>query len=130
MWLDRIDIDRETVIVAIADKRIVGTAALQRQRHGWSGQVGEIRIVADPAFRRRGLEDALADAMMDFAQKASQQKLLAEMVPDRPEPIRVFKRLGFKTEATFNDKVKDRHGHTHDLLVMAYYVQVQDMHAP
>jgi hypothetical protein len=33
----------------------------------------------------------------------------------------MFKRLAFKTEATFNDQVKDRHGNTHDPLVMAYY---------
>jgi hypothetical protein len=59
-------------------------------------------------------------------QKACLQKLLAEMVCDRPEPIRMFKGLAFKTEATFNDQVKDRHGHTHDLLVMAYYVHTRD----
>jgi L-amino acid N-acyltransferase YncA len=122
VWLDAIDIDHETVIVAVAGKEIVGTAVLQRQRHGWSRHVGHIRIVADPVFRRRGLGHALADAIIDLAQKAGLEKLLAEMVSDRPEPIRVFKRLGFRTEATFNDQVKDRHGNTHDLLVMACYM--------
>src|SRR6516165_6376824 len=123
VWLDGTDIDRETVIVAVDDKRIVGTAVMQRQRHGWSRHVGEIRIVADPAFRRRGLGHALASAIMDLAQHAGLEKLLAEMVSDRSGPIHVFKRLGFKTEATFNDQVKDRHGKTHDLLVMACYVR-------
>ena len=123
VWLDEIDIDRETVIVALAGKRIVGTAVLGRQRHGWSRHVGEIRIVGDPAFRRRGLGHLLADVIMDLAQKIGLEKLLAQMVSDRPEPIRVFKRLGFRTEATFNDQVKDRHGNTHDLLVMAYYLR-------
>jgi L-amino acid N-acyltransferase YncA len=122
VWLDEIEIDRETVIVAVAGQQIIGTAILERQRHGWSRHVGEIRIVADPAFRRRGLGHALADAVMDLAQHSGLEKLLAEMVSDRTEPIRVFKRLGFKTEATFNDQVKDRHGHTHDLLVMARYL--------
>jgi L-amino acid N-acyltransferase YncA len=126
VWLDGIDIDRETVIVAVAGKRIIGTAVLQRQRHGWSRHVGEIRIVADPTFRRRGLGHALAHAVMDLAQQTGLEKLLAEMVSDRPGPIRVFKRLGFKTEATFNDQVKDRHGNTHDLLVMAYYMRPAD----
>lgn len=125
VWLDAIDIDRETVLVAVADKRIVGTAVLQHQRHGWSRHVGGIRIVADPVFRRRGLGHALANAIIALAQKAGLEKLLAEMIADRPEPIRVFKRLGFRTEATFNDQVKDRHGNTHDLLVMARY-----MHPP
>ena len=123
VWLDEIDIDRETVIVAVAGNRIVGSAVLQRQRHGWSRHVGEIRIVADPAFRRRGLGHALADAIVDLAHNAGLEKLLAEMISDRAEPIRVFKRLGFRTEATFNDQVKDRHGNAHDLVVMAFYVR-------
>jgi len=123
VWLDEIDIDRETVLVAIVDNRIVGTAVLQRQRHGWSRHVGEIRIVADPSSRRRGLGHALANAIVDLAQHAGVEKHLAEMVSDRAEPIRVFKRLGFRTEATFNDQVKDRHGNPHDLLVMALYVR-------
>jgi len=123
VWLDEIDVDRETVMVAVAGKRIVGTAVLARQRNGWSRHVGEIRIVADPTFRRRRLGHVLADAIMDLAQKTGLEKLLAQMVSDKPEPIRVFKRLGFRTEATFNDQVKDRHGNSHDLLVMAYYVR-------
>jgi len=122
VWLDQIDTDHETVIVAVAGRRIVGTAVLERQRHGWSRHVGEIRIVADPSYRRRGLGQALADAIIDLAEHMGIEKVLAEMVSDRPEPIRVFKRLGFKTEATFNDQVKDRHGNTHDLLVMARYM--------
>lgn len=60
IWLDEIDLDRETVMVAEVDKHIAGTAVLERQRNGWSRHVGEIRIVADPAFRRRGLGHALA----------------------------------------------------------------------
>jgi L-amino acid N-acyltransferase YncA len=123
VWLDQIDIDRETVLVAAIGNRIVGTSVLQRQRHGWSRHVGEIRIVADPSFRRRGLGQALANAIVNLAQHAGVEKLLAEMVSDRAEPIRVFKRLGFRTEATFNDQVKDRHGNTHDLLVLAFYVR-------
>ena len=122
IWLDELDLQRETVIVAVSGQRIVGTAVLERQRHGWSRHVGEIRIVADPTFRHRGLGQALADAIIDLAQHIGLEKLLAEMVSDRAGPIRVFKRLGFKTEATFNDQVKDRHGNTHDLLVMARYM--------
>jgi hypothetical protein len=55
IWLDEVDNDHETVMVAVSDQRIVGTAVLERQLRGWSRHVGEIRIVAEPAFRRRGL---------------------------------------------------------------------------
>jgi L-amino acid N-acyltransferase YncA len=129
-WLDEIDLDHETVLVAICEKQIVGSAVLQRHRHGWSRHVAEIRIVTDPAFRRRGLGNALATAITHLARNVGVEKLLAEMASDRPEPIRLFKRLGFKSEATFNDQVKDRYGNTHDLLVMAYYVQSQNARGP
>jgi len=122
IWLDEIDLDRETVMVAEVDRHIAGTAVLERQRNGWSRHVGEIRIVADPAFRRRGLGHALAETIFDLAKNSGVEKLTAEMVADEPGPIRVFKRLGFRTEATLNDQVKDRHGVKHDLLVMAYYM--------
>ncbi len=120
-WLDGIDPSRETVIVAVVDGPIVGTAVLERQR-GWSRHVGEVRVVVEPAMRHRGLGHVLAQTVFDLAQKAGLEKIVAEMVSDEPEPIRVFKRLGFRTEATLNDQVVDRHGHKHDLLVMAYYV--------
>jgi L-amino acid N-acyltransferase YncA len=121
IWLDEIDVDRETVMVAVSD-RIVGVAVLECQRHGWSRHVGEIRIVADPSLRHRGLGHLLAHTIFDLAQHSGLEKLFAQMVADQPGPIRVFKRLGFRTEATLNDQVKDRHGGKHDLLVMAYYM--------
>jgi L-amino acid N-acyltransferase YncA len=121
IWLDEIDIDRETVMVAISD-RIVGVAVLERQLHGWSRHVGEIRIVADPSMRRSGLGHLLAETIFDLAQHSGLEKLFAQMVADQPGPIRVFKRLGFRAEATLNDQVKDRHGVKHDLLVMAHYM--------
>jgi L-amino acid N-acyltransferase YncA len=124
IWLDELDIDRETVMVAQSSKLIIGTAVLERQRSRWARHVGEIRIVADPAFRRRGLGHLLAQTIFDLAKNAGVEKLTAEMVADNPGPIRVFKRLGFRTEATLNDQVKDRDGAKHDLLVMAYYMGV------
>lgn len=122
IWLDEIDVDRETVMLAATD-RIVGVAVLERQRHGWSRHVGEIRIVADPAVRRSGLGHLLAETVFDLAQHSGLEKIFAQMVADQPGPIRVFKRLGFRTEATLNDQVKDRHGNKHDLLVMAHYLR-------
>ena len=123
IWLDSIDPDQETVMVAVAAKRIVGTAILERQLHGWSRHVGEIRIVAHPEYRRRGLGHVLAATIFELAQTAGLEKLFAQMVADQPGPIRVFKRLGFRTEATLNDQVKDRHGRKHDLLVLANYME-------
>jgi L-amino acid N-acyltransferase YncA len=121
IWLDQLVPERETVMVAVAGSRITGTAILDRPRHGWSRHVGEIRIVADPAFRQRGLGHVLAETIFDIANNVGLEKLTAQMFADNPGPIRVFKRLGFRTEATLNDQIKDHHGHHHDLIIMAHY---------
>ena len=122
IWLDGIDPERESVIVAVVTNRIVGSAILERQRHGWSRHVGEIRIVAHPEYRRRGLGQLLAQSIFELAQQAELEKLMAQMVADQPGPIRVFRRLGFRTEATLNEQIKDRRGAKHDLLVMSRYL--------
>jgi RimJ/RimL family protein N-acetyltransferase len=69
------------------------------------------------------LGHVLAETIFDLAQKGGLKKIMAEMVSDGLGPIRVFKRLGFRTEAVLNDQVEDRNGRKHDLLVMAYYMR-------
>lgn len=122
IWLDLLDPERETSLVAVLGNRIIGTAVLERRRSGWARHVGEIRIVADPAFRGRGIGHLLAQSIFQLAVKLGLEKVVAEMMADRPEPIRVFERLGFEAEATLKGQVKDRRGRRHDLLVMAYNV--------
>lgn len=122
-WLDRLDPNRETVVVAAAPPGIVGTAVLERQRYGWAQHVGEIRIVADPALRRGGLGYMLAEEIFMIAVKLGLEKIVAQMMADRPSAIHVFERLGFRAEALLRDHVKDRHGRKHDLLVMAHSVE-------
>jgi len=122
-WLDRLDPNRETVVVAEGPASIVAAAVLERRRHGWAQHVGEIRILVDPAVRRRGLGYALAEEVFLLAVKLGLEKIVAEMMADQPSAIRVFERLGFRAEALLRDHVKDRHGRRHDLLVMAHAVQ-------
>jgi L-amino acid N-acyltransferase YncA len=122
IWLDEINNDRETVMVSVAADRIVGTAILERQLRGWSRHVGEIRLVVDPSYRQRGLGLRLAETIFELAKHSHLEKLFALMVADQAGPIRVFKQLGFRTEATLNDQIKDRHGRKHDMLVMAFYM--------
>ena len=66
IWLDEIDVDRETVMVAQAGKRIIGTAVLERQRNAARG--GRARI-------ETGLRNAIARAQLppdlDTARAAS-----------------------------------------------------------
>jgi RimJ/RimL family protein N-acetyltransferase len=118
-WLDRLDPETETVMVAEADDRIVGTAVLQHEAHGWSRHVGEIRIVSDPSKRRQGLGHVLAETIFALAVRLGLDKMVAQMMADQAGAIRVFELLGFHLEATLRNHVKDRYGHKHDLVIMA-----------
>jgi len=118
-WLDGIDPETETVMVAETADRIVGTAVLEREAHGWARHVGEIRVVADPSTRRQGLGHVLAETIFAIAVKIGLEKMVAQMMADQTGAVRVFELLGFQAEATLRNHVKDRHGHRHDLLIMA-----------
>jgi L-amino acid N-acyltransferase YncA len=118
-WLDRLDSETETVIVAETADHIAGTAILSREAHGWARHVGEIRIVADPATRRQGLGHVLAETIFALAVHLQLEKIVAQMMTDQRGAIRVFELLGFHPEATLRNHVKDRYGHKHDLLIMA-----------
>ena len=118
-WLDLLDPNTETVIVAEAADRIAGTAILRRAAHGWSRHVGEIRIVADPDTRRLGLGQVLAETIFGLAVRLGLEKMTAQMMADQRGAIRVFELLGFKKEATLRNHVRDRYGQKHDLVVMA-----------
>ncbi|MGH7932067.1 MAG: GNAT family N-acetyltransferase [Candidatus Binataceae bacterium] len=118
-WLDRLDPETETVMVAEAPDRIVGTAVLGRQAHGWARHVGEIRVVADPSTRRQGLGHVLAETIFALAVRLGLEKIIAQMMTDQTGAVRVFELLGFHAEATLRNHVKDRYSHKHDLLIMA-----------
>lgn len=118
-WLDRLNPETETVIVAEAADGIVGTAVLAREAHGWARHVGEIRIVADPAVRRQGLGHVLAETIFTLAVRIGLEKMVAQMMTDQAGAIRVFELLGFRPEATLRNHVKDRYGRKHDLMIMA-----------
>jgi len=118
-WLDSIVPATETVIVAEAADRIVGSAVLQHEAQGWARHVGEIRIVADPATRRQGLGHVLAETIFALAVRLGLEKIVAQMMTDQAGAIRVFELLGFHHEATLRNHVKDRYGRKHDLLIMA-----------
>src|SRR5260370_19338672 len=119
-WLDMLDPNTETVIVAEAADRIAGTAILRRVAHGWSRHVGEIRIVADPDTRRQGLGHVLAETIFRLAVRLGLEKMTAQMMAEQKGAIRVFELLGFRKEASLRNHVRDPYGHNHDPLIIPH----------
>jgi len=118
-FVQNLDYERVLPLLAEHDGRIVGDATLHRNQRGWAAHVGEIRIVVDPAFQRRGLGTALARQLVRVATGAGLDKLVAEVVDNQVGAKRAFGKLGFYPEAVLKGHVKDIHGAKRDLVVLA-----------
>ncbi len=86
---------------------------------GWSRHVGEVRLVVDPAVRRRGIGQRLARHALRVAVEASLTKVVVEVVAEQDSTIALFTRLGFRAEALLEDQVQDPDGNYTDLIVLA-----------
>lgn len=106
-------------LVAEDDGRIVATAALVRDPLGWSGHVGEIRLLVAPDRRGAGLGGDLLEALLAIAFAHGLAKITATMTPDQAGSIALFEGLGFTREALLAGHVRGSDGIAHDLLVLA-----------
>jgi RimJ/RimL family protein N-acetyltransferase len=116
-WCQGIDYNRVLPILAECEDRIVGDATLHR-RSGWMRHLGEIRVVTDPFYRRRGLAAAMAREIFYLALQAGLDKMTAEVGADQHAAIKVFERLGFRQEARLDGHIVDLLGRRHDLVVL------------
>jgi RimJ/RimL family protein N-acetyltransferase len=117
-WVRGLSYDRVLPILAEVEGRIVGDATLHRQAYGWMRHVGEIRVVTDAYFRRRGLASAMARELFYVALQVGLDKMVAEMGVDQVAAIKVFQKLGFQQEARLANHIVDLHGRKHDLIIM------------
>jgi len=117
-WVRDLNYDRVLPILAEHDGDIIGDATLHRQTYGWMRHVGEIRVVTDAYFRRRGLASAMAREIFYLALQFGLDKMVAEMVADQIAAIKVFEKLGFQQEARLANHIVDLHGRKHGLVIM------------
>jgi len=109
-------------LVAIVDDQIVGHVAVIRGV-GWCAHVAELRLVVDPAHRRRGLGRLLAQRAVVEAIEMGATKLVVEVVAEQEATVTMFSRLGFQPEGLLKEHVRSRAGEVHDLLVLAHFVE-------
>jgi L-amino acid N-acyltransferase YncA len=108
--------------VALIDGAIAGHVAVIRGV-GWSRHVGEIRLVVAPEHRRRGLGRLLAQRAVVDAVGQGMTKLVVEVVAEQEATVAMFSSLGFEAEGLLKDHVRAASGETHDLLVLAHFVE-------
>lgn len=110
-------------LVASIDDEIAGYAAV-RQLPGWSNHVGSIMLAVSDGCRRRGLGTLLGQAVFDAARDLGVHKVIVEMLAEQCAGRAIFERLGFQVEGVLSKHARDRAGQVHDLLIMAYHVEV------
>jgi RimJ/RimL family protein N-acetyltransferase len=118
-FVQHLDYDRVLPLLAEFEGRIVGDGTLHRSQRGWASHVGEIRLVVDPVFQRRGLGTALARLLVKVATGVGLDKLVAQVVDNQVGAKRAFGKLGFYPEAILKGHVKDIHGAKRDLVILA-----------
>jgi RimJ/RimL family protein N-acetyltransferase len=123
-WCQEIDYDRVLPILAECGGRIVGDATLHRRPAGWMRHLGEIRVVTDPFYRRRGLASILAREVFYVALQAGLDKMVAEVGADQLAAIKVFEKLGFRQEGRLIGQIMDLQGRRHDLVVLTTDIPV------
>jgi ribosomal protein S18 acetylase RimI-like enzyme len=109
-------------LVAVVDGEVGGHVAVLRGL-GWSRHVAEIRLVVDPAHRRRGLGRLLAQRAVVEAVEMGTTKLVVEVVASQEPTVAMFSNLGFEPEGLLKDHVRSQSGEVHDLLVLAHFVE-------
>lgn len=113
---------KSVTVIAEANGEFVGYGSLHCSQPSWTRHLGEIRLLVSPSMRGKGLGRVLASEVLHLAHDRGLQKMIARMAVEQRGAASVFEKLGFRSEALLTDFVMDRHGRTHDLIVMTYDV--------
>jgi len=113
---------KAATVLAEVDGRFIGYGSLACSTPHWTRHLGEIRLLVGREFRGKGLGRVLAREIFQIAKDKGLRKLIARMAVEQKGAQLVFEHLGFHVEALLTDFVMDRHGRTHDLVVMTHDV--------
>jgi GNAT superfamily N-acetyltransferase len=107
-------------IVAVnAHERIVAKATMYRHFPGARGHIGRLRLILDPAYRRRRLGTYLLLDLVHLGLDLGLSLLVAELIRGvEDQAIRAAEKLDFFPQAVLPDYIRDRRGNRYDLVFM------------
>ena len=117
-WLLELNYGKTLPIIAEHGGKIVASSSLHRQTFGWGRHVGEVRIVIDPSFQKRGLGRLLLEEISRIGAGSGLKKLVARVVSTQGSVITAFERSGFRRVATLEKYVKDANRRYADIAIM------------
>lgn len=105
-------------LVALAGDKIAADGMLEVREEAWQRHQAELRVIVDPAFRRRGLGLLLMRELYFLAAGRKVQTVVAKFMRPQEDARRICRALGFREESLLPDYVTDRSGQTQDLVIM------------
>jgi L-amino acid N-acyltransferase YncA len=121
-WVEHVDVKRVVPLLAEIGGRIAGQATLHRGR-GYNRHVAEVRIFVCREFRGRGVGTALIQGIVDVSKLAGLHHIFTLGVSSKPQDIRAFEGMGFRTEGMLRDRFMDAEGNTYDMIEMALHLK-------
>lgn len=99
---------------------IVGYASVSASPDRWTSHVAEIRMAVAESQRGAGLGTRLFKEAFRIGLEMGVEKMMARMTADQTGALRLFKRVGFQSEAILRDHIRDREGEPHDLIILGH----------
>lgn len=118
-WTHNINLEKVISIMALVGDTIIADATLHRSRVFARKHVGEVRIVVDPEYRRKGGGRRLVRELLDIAAELDLYRVIIELVSEREDAaIDVVESLGFSKTATLKGRIRDYYGSYKDVVVL------------
>jgi L-amino acid N-acyltransferase YncA len=117
-WLRDTTAGNATTVLAVDGNEIVGYATVASDGLNWTRHVRELRVLVSPSMRGKNLGRLLTEQAFAIARQQGVKKMIAQMTTDQKAAVKVFKEMGFESEARMRNQVMDRDGALHDLLIM------------
>jgi RimJ/RimL family protein N-acetyltransferase len=110
-------------VVARRKHKVVGFAVLQRDRAPWKRHVGSILVVVAPGSRGLGLGTLLVHRAVQLAGELGLEKIVARMLVEDRDTVRVFEKIGFRHEGLLIDHAKASDGTLYDIAYMGLTIR-------
>ena len=118
-FTERIDLTQAIPLVAETEDRILADATLHRSRRAARRHVGEIRVVVEPEYRRRGLGVRLIHELIQIGRDLDLHSLVFELVSGhQQDAIQAAMGAGFEEVAVLRGRVLDIQGNPQDLIIL------------
>ena len=105
-------------LVAVADGKIAADGSLETSGEEWKEHVGELRLIVGQPYRRKGLGTVMARELYLLAASARVEDIVARIMRPQKAALSIFRKLGFREEASLHDWVQDQSGTKQDLILM------------